>query len=557
MGSYVNGVYVPTDAELGWDGEVNDLLGALGRSYIDVTLAPFGAVADGVTDASGAIQAAIDVVKATGGTVYIPGGVYAITEPLRIGASGVATEGVVLQGSGGTAKTSGTGSGSTWLKYTGGSGTGPILDWYSSFGGEVNNIGFDGNNLANYGLQITHISGQTNQGLDKSIRSCSFINARTYNVLIGDDATSAKTGQVEGVNFFNCWFRQSTLSAHTVAHVRHVSTNALSNNMYGCRFAGDLTYPTYHVSVVSGQMGFYGCEGAGGCGAADFLLGSISGQEPGNIYVFGYESQGAALLRTDYSHTSSAGVRPTVLSGVYHGDSEGGTADSIVWGTGMTAVTDWAPLILTGVRTKYDIVLDGPLAKVFVNGVLFTDFSGHFTGVNGADVDSQLSGDWYTGEAGANTPHFFSQTPGAMKTGSSGTGDVPAATLYGAGALWFDTSLGKLIASDGAAWVSSPAWDKFESMAGTTYIDAGRSDHFITIFTSSPQTMQAPVNPVAGKAITLDIYNGTGGALTTTWNAVFKLAGAWVDPANTKRRTISFYYDGTNWVELCRAAADI
>jgi hypothetical protein len=30
-----------------------------------------------------------------------------------------------------------------------------------------------------------------------------------------------------------------------------------------------------------------------------------------------------------------------------------------------------------------------------------------------------------------------------------------------------------------------------------------------------------------------------------------------VDPANTKRRTISFRYDGTNWVEISRAAADI
>lgn len=537
---------------------LDDLPRWLGRTYgIWENVKAWGALGDGSTDDYQAIQNCIDYVKTYGGSVYFPPGIYCISQKLRIGSFGVVTEGVVLQGSGGTSKTSATGHGSTWLKYTGTSDTGPIVDWYSSFGGEINNIGFDGNNLVTDLLQISHISGQTNQGLDKSVRSCSFINARRYSVLIGDDTTAAKTGQVEGVNFYNCWFRQSTLGAHTVAHVRHVSTNALANNMYGCRFAGDLTYPTHHVSVVSGQMSFFGCEGAGGCGTSDFLLGSIAGQEPGNIYVYGYESQGVALLRTDYSNTSAAAIRATVLSGVYSGDSEGGTEAAIIWGTGMTAVTDWGPLVIEGGRFKEDIVLDGPLAKVFATGVAFTDVSGAFDAINGAVLAEQLDARWYTGAAGSNSPHFFSQSPGALKTGSSSTGSVPAATLYDPGAMWFDESLGKLIVSDGADWLAPAAWDKFESMAGTTYIDAGRSDHFLTIFTTSPQAMQAPVNAVVGKAISLDIYNGTGGALTTTWNAVFKLAGAWVDPANTKRRTITFYYDGTNWVELSRAAADI
>lgn len=452
MGSYTNGVYVPAIGETGWGSAVNDFLTRTGNAYIDATLAPYGADPTGVGDSSSAIQAAIDVVKTTGGTVFLPGGIYRIDTGLKIGASGVATEGVVLRGAGGTSKTSSTGSGSTWLKYNGSSGTGPIVDWYSSFGGGIYNIGFDGNNLANYGLQITHISGQTNAGVAKTIQSCSFINARTYNVLIGDDSSSAKTGQVEGLNFFNCWFRQSTLTAHTTAHVRHVSTNSLANNMYGCYFAGDNTYPTYHVSVVSGQMSFFGCEGAGGCGTADFLLGSISGQEPGNIYVFGYESQGAALLRTDYSHTSAAVGRPTVLSGVYHGDSNLGTADAIKWGTGMTAVTDWGPLVLTGVKTKQDIVLDSTLAKVFVTGVLFTDVAGAFRADNGASLATQLAGFWYDGTSGSNTPKFFSQTPGAMKVGSSTTGNRPSATLYAAGAMWYDTTLNKPVFTDGTNW---------------------------------------------------------------------------------------------------------
>jgi hypothetical protein len=42
-----------------------------------------------------------------------------------------------------------------------------------------------------------------------------------------------------------------------------------------------------------------------------------------------------------------------------------------------------------------------------------------------------------------------------------------------------------------------------------------------------------------------------------TWGAAFLLAGAFTNPASTKRRTISFVFDGTNWVETNRAAADI
>ncbi len=46
--------------------------------------------------------------------------------------------------------------------------------------------------------------------------------------------------------------------------------------------------------------------------------------------------------------------------------------------------------------------------------------------------------------------------------------------------------------------------------------------------------------------------------LMTKWGITgFRLAGAFTKPADTKRRTISFYNDGTAWVETNRAAADI
>lgn len=76
------------------------------------------------------------------------------------------------------------------------------------------------------------------------------------------------------------------------------------------------------------------------------------------------------------------------------------------------------------------------------------------------------------------------------------------------------------------------------------------------------RTIGAPTNPLKGMVVTFIIANNSGGAMTTTWNGIFHLAGAWVDPANGKFRTITFVYidrpaNTSLWLEVSRAAADI
>lgn len=92
--------------------------------------------------------------------------------------------------------------------------------------------------------------------------------------------------------------------------------------------------------------------------------------------------------------------------------------------------------------------------------------------------------------------------------------------------------------------------------AATVATDA-RTGWYFTLAATASRTIGLPTNPRNGQRITYDILNSSGGAMTTTWNGVFKLAGAWVDPANTKRRKITFTYDGTNWVEDSRTGIDI
>lgn len=82
--------------------------------------------------------------------------------------------------------------------------------------------------------------------------------------------------------------------------------------------------------------------------------------------------------------------------------------------------------------------------------------------------------------------------------------------------------------------------------------------HTIVATNTTAYTINAPSNPRAGMRVTFDIKNSSSGTMgTITWDTVFLLAGAFTNPADTKRRTISFYYDGTNWIEYGRAAADI
>lgn len=88
--------------------------------------------------------------------------------------------------------------------------------------------------------------------------------------------------------------------------------------------------------------------------------------------------------------------------------------------------------------------------------------------------------------------------------------------------------------------------------------DANQGNSFLIIATNGTAfTVAAPVNPLAGQVIEIRIKNTSGGALgVATWNAIYKMT-AWVQPANGFSRNIQFRYDGTNWVERVRAAADI
>jgi hypothetical protein len=70
-------------------------------------------------------------------------------------------------------------------------------------------------------------------------------------------------------------------------------------------------------------------------------------------------------------------------------------------------------------------------------------------------------------------------------------------------------------------------------------------------------TISNPTNGRNGQALTITISNTSGGALgVITWGVNYKMS-AWTSPATANNRSITFVYDGTNWNERSRTAADV
>lgn len=88
--------------------------------------------------------------------------------------------------------------------------------------------------------------------------------------------------------------------------------------------------------------------------------------------------------------------------------------------------------------------------------------------------------------------------------------------------------------------------------------DAGiANSFFIAATNTSAFTINAPLNGIEGQKINITISNTSGGVLgAVTWNASFKMA-SWTSPANGFNRSIQFDYNGGQWVEISRTAADV
>src|SRR4051812_35340333 len=93
-------------------------------------------------------------------------------------------------------------------------------------------------------------------------------------------------------------------------------------------------------------------------------------------------------------------------------------------------------------------------------------------------------------------------------------------------------------------------------------VDASLGQHFqVTVTDAVAFAISAPTNtPPTGdeQLLYINVRNGSGGAHGAgTFNAIFKTSGAIPAIANGSNRTFVFRWNGTNWVEVFRTAADV
>ena len=82
--------------------------------------------------------------------------------------------------------------------------------------------------------------------------------------------------------------------------------------------------------------------------------------------------------------------------------------------------------------------------------------------------------------------------------------------------------------------------------------------HVISLTTVSTLTINAPTSASSGREIDIVIFNATGGSITVTFNDVFKIGG-YSDPANGFRASARFVYDpnSTAWVQIGAWATNV
>lgn len=519
-----------------------------------VTDPPYGAKGDGSTDDSAAIQAAINAAAAAGGgRVFFPSGTYRIGTFVRLKTN------VSLVGSNRT---------TTILKARAGLTIGVLVATSGDAvtDASIEDLTVDGDYsasaLAINGIQVTtgtrvkvHRSAvrdvggngiifQTNSAecevVNCDIRTTGRANAQTgFGVLF----SAASRCTVSGSQFYNC-------NGMTVGG----NTNALD------------------CIVIGNYMEKAGCPLTTAVGAQSIPAGSITVASTAGFPPVGtLDVDGCGIvLYTGKTATTFTGC--TGGSGTL---ADGGVVQNGYEHIGFTAgCTGWL-VSSNKVMNSRDNGISASAAEAMVIGNVVDNALYH--GILAGGNNSVVCGNYVRNAASAGTAGlafiFVDSATRSVITGNRGIDDrgASAKTQFGvkeSGPTSFVTYIGNAFSGQTVRTYnllsnSNPIVQPL-GVSTMTYAAAMTPDPTtsikkkIVVTDGNPFTFSAPINPFPGGLLVLDIVNSSGGAMgTITWNAVYKMAGAFTNPASTKRRTISFMYDGTDWVETARNAADI
>jgi len=523
-----------------------------------VSVKDFGAVGDGTTDDTAAIQAALN----SGYPVYVPAGTYIINGTLT-GATNLTLKGQSLA--------------SVTFKKT---GSGDLFDFLSATTKSnifISGITFNVNNVGT-GIQAQYVNNFT-------VSECAFNNIQTWGISIGTITGSESTIRnnnilIEKCNFYNSssTYEQILLFNTEYATVRDCSfstgTSAIGIGLYQnlsdvliqrCEF--NIHIGSYYSlstnNITYDECLFTGCDtGIQGANQSDhgafsysFVKNLIISKtrftaqvgtplQLGAVYgavvdtcVFDSNAQYGLLINGGNSPVSQIPYNWIVRGSIFANNNTSSVSSTLAPGIRLDAIGS-----------------SGGYQNGLISSCVFYDDNG--TPKQLYPIVFNGSATWSNIKISSSVLNAYS---GAYSVGLTGSAALGVGVVITPDCQQVTTTLpsnlGCLSYSSGFAqeYVSIT-----EAAGSGVSINAESGNWFnVLVNDTTAFSVSAPTNPTVGQRITITINNASGGALgTITWNAVFKLA-AWTSPANTYSRSIDFAWNGGNWIEVGRTTVDV
>jgi hypothetical protein len=505
----------------------------------------FGAVGNGVTDDSAAIQAALNAVPANGGTVYFPPGIYK--------ASGLTSSkrSLVLLGVSGSSfnEADSASGGSTILVPAGTTGF--------SFNAAATSLVHQGPTVT--GLSFREVAGGVTSTLVRigaanrwRVERSAFSGGLVaLDVDAGNPALDVSWGLVDQATF------RGSATGLLWAHGTGAST-VIASEFTGCG-RGIHALPFGSLSTEFAVLGtkFDSCTTA-----AIHTKGRNA-----RIYGCGFERNtiGVLIERDAVLHADS-GTHNRVTDCLFIGVS---TETGVSIGAGCTdnhvaavyralasTVTD------TGTRTTRHDAVVGLQMDRDANTVPFHKFT--VGNVSVADLFSASSGEnvWRALTALVKLRIRLAGTASGDEWAVQDSASANLLRVFGNGNISMGpsntssaTSIFNKLVSDKAFVMKREA--SVLAAPGNVSISALTANIYEITLQANATSMSAISNGVAGQQITITFVQDATGGRTYVYAANLKFAGgaAPTDTTAAKRTSVTFQHDGTNWYEVGRAVA--
>lgn len=479
---------------------------------IAVSVRDFGAKGDGVTDDTAAIQAAINATNTTGEQIYFPAGVYSVSN-LTHGTSpwiGQPRKSIIRARNSGSA---------TYLvtsaAYVAAGSTSASNPWNHVYG-----IDFDANGFKTYTIALrTYFT---------KIENCRIQGATDTDLLISSDASDGTQLSSTLVNneVIGCWLGVDGSTASYGLRVVDSNAKVTDHIVRGNFFSGSSVVSMW-VPISAGW---------------NITGNHFYGTGPSSVYV--YKPNVGTVFANNYCEKEAR-----------FGSSNTASTTPFTYGPGNFFSTHvWADFNTTGHYIVSQGNTYGSVAEL-----RHSFFSANKTLFSVGDT------------FGNSTPFaHYASAGGVVQNVSTGKFSVVGSSLTGIGrsvTALFDASGATSSVMHKPASFDTDGLDARRQPMGVnaiTYSASMTPNPFlgsvqsITATNATAFTINAPTSgAIGGQTITIVIRNTSGGALgVATFNAIFKMT-AWAQPATGFNRSITFMFDGTNWVESTRAASDV